>query len=183
MLLAQAAGLLLIAQEREHFVLQGSVREWTRRIAETTLMLQPLGAAERAQAVSRAGRRRRGRRARLHCRPGPPARPPARAPQRGFVQLPLLSDFEQTLKEQLRAALGPGYECRCRADRRAAAAGIPMPVPFYEAHELAAHQASAQRYDVTVRFADGDSVVYRITRMPAARRCRAICSSIWCCWC
>ena len=36
-LVAQAAGLLLIAQERERFVLQGSVREWARRIAETTL--------------------------------------------------------------------------------------------------------------------------------------------------
>ena len=33
-LLAQACALLLIAQEREHFVLQGSVREWTHRIAE-----------------------------------------------------------------------------------------------------------------------------------------------------
>ena len=43
-LLAQAAGLLLIAQERERFVLQSSVREWSRRIVETTLMLQPHGA-------------------------------------------------------------------------------------------------------------------------------------------
>ena len=31
-LVAQAVGLVLIAQEREGFVLQGSVREWTRRI-------------------------------------------------------------------------------------------------------------------------------------------------------
>src|SRR4030088_1783972 len=52
-LLAQAVGLFLIAQEREGFVLQGSVREWSRRIAETTLMLQPLGAAERAAGVGR----------------------------------------------------------------------------------------------------------------------------------
>ena len=51
-LVAQAVGLWLIAQERERFVLQGSVREWTRRITETTLMLQPLTAAERAQAVT-----------------------------------------------------------------------------------------------------------------------------------
>jgi len=40
-LLAQAVGLFLHRQERERFVLQGSVREWSRRIAETTLMLQP----------------------------------------------------------------------------------------------------------------------------------------------
>ena len=54
-LLAQAVALFLIAQEREHFVLQGSVREWTRRIAETTLMLQPLSLQERAQVVSELG--------------------------------------------------------------------------------------------------------------------------------
>ena len=52
-LLAQAVGLFLIAQEREGFVLQGSVREWSRRIAETTLMLQPLSAVERAAEVGR----------------------------------------------------------------------------------------------------------------------------------
>ena len=51
-LLAQAVALFLISQEREHFILQGSVREWTRRIAESTLMLQSLTAEERAQAVS-----------------------------------------------------------------------------------------------------------------------------------
>jgi len=45
--------LFLIAQERERFVLQGSVREWSRRIAETTLMLQPLSPPERAAAVGR----------------------------------------------------------------------------------------------------------------------------------
>src|ERR1700693_1208630 len=52
-LLAQAVGLFLIAQEREGFVLQGSVREWSRRIAETMLMLQPLSAVERAAEVGR----------------------------------------------------------------------------------------------------------------------------------
>jgi signal transduction histidine kinase len=39
-------------------------------------------------------------------------------------------------------------------------------VPFFEAHELAAHQGSAQRYDVSVRFAGGDAVLFRVTRMP-----------------
>src|SRR5260370_32602094 len=65
-LLAQAVGLFLIAQEREHFVLQGSVREWSRRIAETTFMLQPLSPPERATAV--------GRLAEAHRRPYPPHR-------------------------------------------------------------------------------------------------------------
>ena len=51
-LIAQAVALLLIAREREHFMLQGSVREWTRRIADTTLMLAPLSPTQRADALA-----------------------------------------------------------------------------------------------------------------------------------
>ena len=51
-LIAQVVALLLIAQEREHFMLQGSVREWTRRITETTLMLAPLDPAHRSDALA-----------------------------------------------------------------------------------------------------------------------------------
>jgi signal transduction histidine kinase len=159
-LIAQATALVLIAQERERFVLQGSVREWTRRITETTMMLQPLGAAERADAVSELsaphGRSRRFA----------GARGPQPAPELGFVRLPLLSDFEQTLKEQLRAALGPAYVVEVARTPEPPPPAIPVPVPFYEAHELAAHQASVLRYDVTVRFSDGDTVTYRVTRLP-----------------
>jgi signal transduction histidine kinase len=168
-LLAQAAGLLLIAQEREHFVLQGSVREWTRRIAETTLMLQPMSAAERATAISELGAPRGGphnlQSGGAHHTPAGGGPHTGRSAERGFVRLPLLSDFEQTLKEQLRAALGPAYDIEVEPTPAAAPPAIPVPVPFYEAHELAAHQGSARRYDVTVRFADGDAVIYRVTRL------------------
>ena len=101
-LLAQAAALLLIAREREHFVLQSSVREWSRRIAETTLMLQPLDAAERGGAVAALQARGPGYGPR-HPPPPPGARA-ARAALRAFLRLPLLSDFEETLKQQLHAA-------------------------------------------------------------------------------
>src|SRR5205807_5540061 len=57
-LLAHATGLLLIAQEREHFVLQGSVREWSRRIAEITFTLQAMNPAERAATIGRLSSRR-----------------------------------------------------------------------------------------------------------------------------
>src|SRR3984885_11233708 len=162
-LIAQATALVLIAQERERFVLQGSVGEWTRRITETTMMLQPLGAAERADAVSELSAPR-GRSRRFAGALG--ARGPQPAPELGFVRLPLLSDFEQTLREQLRAALGPAYAVEVAPTPEPPPPAIPVPVPFYEAHELAAHQASVQRYDVTVRFTDGDTVIYRVTRMP-----------------
>jgi signal transduction histidine kinase len=161
-LLAQTAGLFLIAQEREHFVLQGSVREWARRIAETTLVLQPLGLAERAAAV-----------ARLSAAPEPlhmPHRPPGvqhpGAAARGFVRLPVLSDFERTLKDQVHGALGPAYAVEVSATPEAAPAAIAVPVPFFAAHELAAHQGSARRYDVSVRLPDGAALLFRVTRMP-----------------
>ena len=163
-LLAQAAALLLIAQERERFVLQSSVREWTRRIVETTQMLQPLSAAERLETVSELS----APRGHVHMPHPPPdvrgADP--RPPQRSFVRLPLLSDFEQALKEQLRAALGPAYTVEIGPTPEPPPPAIPISAPFYEAHELASHQAAARRYDVSVRFADGDGVIYRLTRMP-----------------
>ena len=166
-LLAQVAALLLIAQERERFVLQGSVREWSRRIAETTQMLAPLSAAQRVEALARQS----------DSSPAtdPPhmAHPPwggrhaaTHPPATGFLRLPLLSDFENTLVEQLRAALGPGFGIEIAATSEPAPPAVALPPPFYEAHELALHPASAQRYDVTVRFPDGDAVTYRLERMP-----------------
>ena len=162
-LVAQAVALLLIAQEREHFMLQGSVREWTRRIVDTTRMLAPLSAAQRADALAQVSTAES-----LH--PGHP--PHARRAEglaghpRGFVRLPLLGDFETALRDELRAALGPGYGIEIAATPEPAPAAVALPAPFYEAHELALHPASALRYDVTVRFADGDAVTYRIVRMP-----------------
>jgi signal transduction histidine kinase len=165
-LTAQAVALLLIAQEREHFMLQGSVREWTRRIAETTLMLAPLNAAQRADALAQLVA-------------SGPVHPPhmmhhAAAPHameahqlgRGFLRLPLLTDFETALHEQLLAALGPGYGIEIGPTAEPPRPAVALPPPFFEAHELALHPAGAQRYDVTVRFADGAAVTYRVMRMP-----------------
>jgi len=163
-LLAQAVGLFLIAQEREGFVLQGSVREWSRRIAETTLMLQPLSAAERAAQVGRLSAAHE-RLYTPHLFAGDHGHEPGAAAH-GFVRLPLLSDFERTLKEQVRSALGPAYAVEVRATPDPAPPAIAVPVPFFGAHELAAHQGSAQRYDVSVRFADGGAVLFRVTRLP-----------------
>src|ERR1700687_4006415 len=163
-LLAQAVVLFLIAQERERFVLQGSVREWSRRIAETTLMLQPLSPPERTAAVGRLSAAHE-RLYMPHMSAGGHGHEP-RPGERGFVRLPLLSDFERTLKEQGRSAPGPAYAVEVRATPDPAPTAIAIPVPFFEAHELAAHQGSAQRYDVSVRFADGDAVLFRVTRMP-----------------
>ena len=81
------------------------------------------------------------------------------------MPLPLLSDFEQTLAAQLREALGPGIGVTVAPTAENAPPAIAVPAPFYEARELAAGAASARRYDVTVRLADGDRVVYRVTHV------------------
>jgi hypothetical protein len=86
-------------------------------------------------------------------------------PERGYLRLPLLPGFENTLKEHVRAALGADYGVEVQPTAEPAPPAVAIPVPFYEAHELAAHQNEAVRYDVTVRFPDGDAVVYRVTRM------------------
>src|SRR5882724_6520078 len=57
LLLAQLASLVFIARERERFILQGSVREWSRRIAEVTTVLQGMNDAERAATVARLNER------------------------------------------------------------------------------------------------------------------------------
>jgi len=57
LLLAQLASLVFIARERERFVLQGSVREWSRRIAQVTTMLQGMDDADRSAVVARLSER------------------------------------------------------------------------------------------------------------------------------
>jgi signal transduction histidine kinase len=98
-LVAQLTAFALIARERENFVLQGNVREWTRRVAEITFMLQPLSASEREAAITRlmeqprrfartpggAGARRRRAAAGLGPDAPPPGddRPPVEVPPGG----------------------------------------------------------------------------------------------------
>lgn len=85
-LLAQAASLYLFARNLERFVLDSSVREWSRRITEMTLLLEQLPPDERAPTVARlkeqaarlaARRDRRGPGFRVHVRhQGPFLLPP-----------------------------------------------------------------------------------------------------------
>src|SRR5438105_9072528 len=181
--LAEVAALFLIAQEHERFVQQWSVREWARRVAETTLMLQPLSPAERAGAVERllAAPPERGHWPLMppgdpaHPPPGYPAHPPpgppggpARGPERGphsFIPLPVLTDFDRSLRDQLRPALGPGYAVEVRPTPAAAPPAIAVSAPFLGAHEVAPRGPGAQRYDVSVRLPDGGTVPFRVIRM------------------
>ena len=212
-LVAELTAFALIARERENFVLQGNVREWTRRVAEITFMLQPMSASERDVAITRlmeqprrfartpggAGARRRRAAAALGqdaplADDHPPVEgpPPGSAPTEGgpppegappppeldwmrsapgrqsfssqlvYVPLPLSSDFEPTLKQQLQATLGSAYQVSIAPTTQAAKRVIPIPTPFFEPREASA----LQLYDITVGFPDGDSAAFRIGHLP-----------------
>jgi len=53
LLLAQVVSLVMIARERERFILQGGVREWSRRVAEVTTLLQGMDDTDRAAMINR----------------------------------------------------------------------------------------------------------------------------------
>ena len=163
-LLAQAVGLFLIAEERERFVRQWSAHELARRIADTTVALRPLGAAERAAQIERlsassapAHREDPGW-AGVRAYPHPS--------HRSFVALPLPSDFARILEEQVRGALGPGYAVGVRATPDPAPPAIAVPGLFLEPHAAAASGSWGERYDVAVRLPEGEGVLFRVNRMP-----------------
>jgi signal transduction histidine kinase len=208
-LVAQATAMALVVRERENFVLQGNVREWSRRIAEITFMLQPLTIAEREVAVTRLlelpprfGRelgsggphRRHTSAPDLPPQDDPPT-PGDRPPQEGvpggpppsggvppggsppeagwlrpghqssqlvFLSLPLSPDFEPTLKQQLQNTLGSSFQVSISPTADPAKRAIPVSTAFFEPREV----AELRLYDITVKFPDGDSAVFRIGHMP-----------------
>ncbi|HVW71173.1 MAG TPA: ATP-binding protein [Steroidobacteraceae bacterium] len=209
-LLAELTAFVLIARERENFVLQGNVREWSRRIAEITFMLQPLSASEREAAVTRLIEQPRrfvrsimggglfrprvsaadelqrrlpdeSERRLPDERPpdgpppvglGPPDDPPMNGPPVGprqsfssqvvYVPLPLSSDFEPILRQQLQSVLGSAYRVSIGPTRDAARRAIPIVTPFFEPRDATA----LQLYDVDIGFPDGDSAAFRLAQMP-----------------
>jgi signal transduction histidine kinase len=171
-LLAQITGLALIAREREYFVLQGNVREWSRRIADVTFMLQPLSTTEREATITRfieQPRRFEGPASRRSLLAGGARRGRFPQPEAGsgmgliFIHLPLSPDFEPAFKQQLQATLGTAYRVSVAPTADVSRRAIPMSASFFEAREGSA----AQLYDVDVSFPDGDTAVFRVKRMPS----------------
>ena len=182
--LAQAVSLYLFARDRERFVLDSSVREWSRRITEVTLLLEQLPPDQRAATLMRLkeqARRLAFRRERRARRPhegplggGPlllppigaaPARPPpsARAGSwpRIFIQLPFVSDVEGPLKQELRQQLGAGYPVAVSPASASDAQVIVIPSPFFGLSV----DRPMQAYDVAVRLPDSSTLVYRVARV------------------
>ncbi|MGH8298623.1 MAG: ATP-binding protein [Steroidobacteraceae bacterium] len=187
-LLAQAASVYLFAREREGFVLESSVREWSRRIAEVSVTLEQLPPAQRAATVARLkeqaanlARRRHSGAARpsseaLAAAQRPPALGPSQLPRRLvvrdqrssvhlwsriFIQLPLASGVEAALERQLRTDLGRGYDITVQPASLPEADVIPIPSPMFGV----AKQRPTESYDVAVRLPDGSPLVFRVMRL------------------
>jgi signal transduction histidine kinase len=230
LLLAQVVSLVLIARERERFILQGSVREWSRRITEVTNLLQGMDDTERATMTARLSERpwRFGRRppdavmfrdglvsspdapappgdarppdvpARVGGRPdspvstgtvpagaqaesgqrdklGPSGGPPGsmgpppedsrslilRATSyQTVVPFTKAGDFEPAFEEQLRSALGSGFEVAVTQTADPTKRAIAIGGPFFSE----ARDGSAEFYDARVKFPDGYTTVFRVTR-------------------
>jgi len=182
--LAQAASLYLFARDRERFVLDSSVREWSRRITEVTVLLEQLPPEQRGATLARLkeqARRLAFRRERRAWRPregqvtggplllppieDPPRRPPP-SPRSGswpriFIQLPFASDVEGPLKQQLRQELGAGYPVAVSLASAPEAQVISIPSPFFGMP----FDRPMQAYDVSVRLPDSSTLVYRVMRV------------------
>lgn len=182
--LAQAASLYLFARDRERFVLDSSVREWSRRITEVTLLLEQLPPDQRAATVMRLkeqARRLAFRRERRELRShegrlagGPLFLPPIEEPPlrprpsprpgswpRIFIQLPFASDVAGPLKQQLRQELGAGYPVMVSPASALDAQVIDIPSPFFGLPV----DRPTQAYDVSVRLPDSSTLVYRVARV------------------
>ena len=146
--LAQAISVVLVARDRNRIVVQGNVREWSRRIVDATFALQLLSPEARTQAQ-----------ARIDEWPPDPGRRPARLRSAFASPVAAAPDFRQALQRQLESMLGAGYRIVVAptADRSKRAITVMRPPP--EGYEV-----GGQLYDVNVGLPGGDALVFRVAQ-------------------
>jgi hypothetical protein len=105
-LAATLISLFLVSRERDRTLVQASVREWSRRVVDMTASMQLLQPGERleASALLQNWPRAQFRRQRL---PPQTLLEPLLEPPGLPTPLP---DFRQSLEQQLKFVLGPGYQ-------------------------------------------------------------------------
>src|SRR5579864_1481161 len=193
LLVAQLVSLVLVVRERERFILQGSVREWSRRIADVTTMLQGMETAEREAAVAKLSERpwRYGRRAadvimfrsgllpppegyRSGPRPGSPGRvgpPPAPAPQgmlsrvfSGQMFVPLAMAGDFESSFTQQLQSNLGTGFRVQVSSTTDASRRAISISGPLFAE--GREAGTELYDASVVFPDGFTTLFRINRTP-----------------
>ena len=164
--LAQALAFTLVARERNRFVVEGNVREWSRRIVDLTYALEVLGPEERALARSRLERWPPEPLGALKLAPSRRADelhlPESLAPRREGGALPVAgsaSSFRHALEQQIEAQLGPDYRVRVSPTTQAAERVITVTRQPPEGYEL-----GGGLYDVRVTLPDGDALTFRVAQ-------------------
>lgn len=194
-LVAELFAFALIAREREHFVLQGNIREWSRRIAEITFMLQPLSGPEREAATSRLMDQPRRFARRFQDDPPPDGRPPhPTSPfNETFVGPPgdpsgelaaeagWLRETRQFFSSQvvvIPLPLSPDFEPTLEQQLQSTlgtayqvsiaptADAAKRAIPIRTPFLDPRDVSGVRLYDVNVRFPDGDAAVFRIGHAP-----------------
>jgi signal transduction histidine kinase len=146
-LLAQAITFALVAHDRERFVVEGNVREWSRRIVDLTFALQLLDPGTRALASSR-----------LSAWPPDQMQHPRR-PRPLLPPPPTVPDFRQALEQQLVYSLGPAYHVSVTPNAGRAEHAIVVTRPPPEGYEL-----GGRLFDVNVRLPDGNPLLFRVAQ-------------------
>jgi signal transduction histidine kinase len=154
-LAATLISLFLVSRERDRTLVQASVREWSRRVVDMTASMQLLQPGERleASALLQNWPRSQFRRPRL-----PPSTllEPLLEPPGLPTPLP---DFRQSLEQQLKFVLGPGYQVSVVPTSDAAKPALTLARPGAESFER-----GGQLYDVSVGIPGGDNLLFRLAQ-------------------
>src|SRR5579885_2893362 len=160
-LLAQTLTFTLVARERNKFVIETNVREWSRRIVDLTYALQLLDPSERAAARARLEQWPPRRFFRYHLAPFherlAPAEEGAGARDGSARSAPLASsNFREALEAELVRLLGPDYGVTVRPTANLLDRAITVTRQPPEGVEL-----GGRLYDVRVTLPDRDALTFR----------------------
>jgi signal transduction histidine kinase len=149
-LLAQAISFVLLTRDRDRFTVEGSVREWSRRISDLTFALQLLDPQARSVARERLVR-------------WPPDRQPraARGARGAAIRVAptQVPDFREALSRQLQFVLGPSYRVSVTPTADPSSRAITVQRTLPQAYEL-----GGKLYDVAIGLPDGDSLTFRVAQ-------------------
>ena len=163
---AQALTFVLIARERDKFVVETNVREWSRRIVDLTYALQLLDPPDRAAARARLEQWPPPRHVfRFRLAPfadrgepeavGESARAARTSPEPAIAA----SDFRKGLEVALVRLLGPDYRVAVEPTASLADHAITVTRQPPEGFEL-----GGRLYDVRVVLPDGDALTFRVAQ-------------------
>lgn len=159
--LAQALTFVLVARERNKFIVEVNVHEWSRRIVDLTYALELLDPPARSAARARLEQwppQRFFNVTPFHGWHTPGHESAEARDARPMPPLPV-SNFREALQEQLVRLLGPGYRVVVAPTANLADRAITVTRQPPEGYE-----AGGRLYDVRVTLPDGDPLTFRVAQ-------------------